>query len=532
MAYQVLARKWRPVQFSEVIGQEHVVRALVNALDSNRLHHAFLFTGTRGVGKTTIARILSRALNCEEGISSTPCGVCSSCREISEGRFIDMMEVDAASRTRIEDTRELLDNVPYLPVRGRFKVYLIDEVHMLSSHSFNALLKTLEEPPEHVKFLLATTDPQKIPVTVLSRCLQFHLSRLSNSEISQHLTRLLDCEQQDYEPAVTEKLAAAADGSVRDALSLLDQASAYAGGVLTAELVDRMLGAVSGKEVFDLLSALAQQDASALMAVAQHIYQQGADFSKVLEALLSLLHQVALSQLAALPDAGDAQVQSLATQISAETVQLYYQIALTGRRDLPLAPDPKIGFEMLLLRLLAFSPQSSLAAGQPPVNAPLPTKSSSPALPTSSASSAPVTKTVASSANAPLAGQSWSDIVTALPLKGLTLQLANQCVMQQQTAQSIDLMLDQSHASLLTEQQQVRLKSVLQAHFSPALQVNIHIGDCHANSPAAMQQQRQAERLADAREQLANDPVLQGLTQAVDGTVDQNSIQWTTEKTS
>jgi DNA polymerase-3 subunit gamma/tau len=235
---------------------------------------------------------------------------------------------------------------------------------------------------------LATTDPQKIPVTVLSRCLQFHLSRLSNSEISQHLTRLLDCEQQDYEPAVTEKLAAAADGSVRDALSLLDQASAYAGGVLTAELVDRMLGAVSGKEVFDLLSALAQQDASALMAVAQHIYQQGADFSKVLEALLSLLHQVALSQLAALPDAGDAQVQSLATQISAETVQLYYQIALTGRRDLPLAPDPKIGFEMLLLRLLAFSPQSSLAAGQPPVNAPLPTKSSSPALPTSSASSA------------------------------------------------------------------------------------------------------------------------------------------------
>jgi DNA polymerase-3 subunit gamma/tau len=441
-----------------------------------------------------------------------------------------MMEVDAASRTRVEDTRELLDNVPYAPVRGRFKVYLIDEVHMLSSHSFNALLKTLEEPPEHVKFLLATTDPQKIPVTVLSRCLQFHLSRLSNGEISQHLTRLLDCEQQDYEPIVTDKLAAAADGSVRDALSLLDQASAYAGGKLTAELVDSMLGSVSGQTVVDLLSALAQQDASALMAVAEHIYQQGADFSKVLEEFLSLLHQLALSQVAALPDTGNAQIQALAQQISAENVQLYYQIALTGRRDLPLAPDPKIGFEMLLLRLLAFSPQQS--AVQPVV-----TKA---AAVTSKGSQAPLTSAPPPKkvlAPSPAVGavpnnSNWSDIVAALPLKGLALQLAKQCVLTQQTAQLIDLMLDKSHAKLLSEQQQERLKSVLQAHFSPALQVNIRIGDCQADSPAARQQQQQAEKLADARQHLANDTVLQNLTQAVDGTIDQNSIQWTTEKTS
>lgn len=360
MSYQVLARKWRPRLFREMVGQTHVLQALINALDHNRLHHAYLFTGTRGVGKTTIARILAKCLNCEAGVSSEPCGVCSACREIDEGRFVDLIEVDAASRTKVEDTRELLDNVQYAPTRGRFKVYLIDEVHMLSSHSFNALLKTLEEPPAHVKFLLATTDPQKLPVTILSRCLQFSLKNMLPEKVVEHLRHVLAEEQVPFDDESLWLLGRAADGSMRDGLSLTDQAIAFGNGQLQAAEVRSMLGTIDHGQVFGLLQALATGDARALLAAVAELAEQGADFAGVLAELISTLQRVAIAQV--LPEAADnslgdqARVLELAGQVSAEDVQLFYQLALHGRRDLPLAPDPRGGFEMALLRMLAFRP--------------------------------------------------------------------------------------------------------------------------------------------------------------------------------
>ena len=360
MSYQVLARKWRPRLFREMVGQTHVLQALINALDNNRLHHAYLFTGTRGVGKTTIARILAKCLNCEVGVSSEPCGVCSACREIDEGRFVDLIEVDAASRTKVEDTRELLDNVQYSPTRGRFKVYLIDEVHMLSSHSFNALLKTLEEPPAHVKFLLATTDPQKLPVTILSRCLQFSLKNMLPERVVEHLRHVLAEEQVPFDDESLWLLGRAADGSMRDGLSLTDQAIAFGNGELRASEVRTMLGTIDHGQVFGLLNALASGDAKGLLAAVAELAEQGADFSGVLAELISTLQRVAIAQV--LPEAADnslgdqQRVLDFAGGISAEDVQLFYQLALHGRRDLPLAPDPRGGFEMALLRMLAFRP--------------------------------------------------------------------------------------------------------------------------------------------------------------------------------
>jgi DNA polymerase-3 subunit gamma/tau len=376
MSYQVLARKWRPRLFREMVGQTHVLQALINALDHDRLHHAYLFTGTRGVGKTTIARILAKCLNCETGVSSEPCGTCSACREIDEGRFVDLIEVDAASRTKVEDTRELLDNVQYAPSRGRYKVYLIDEVHMLSSHSFNALLKTLEEPPEHVKFLLATTDPQKLPVTILSRCLQFSLKNMLPEKIVEHLRQVLGEELIRFDEESLWLLGRAADGSMRDALSLTDQAVAFGNGALQVAEVRSMLGTIDHGQVFGLLDALAAGDAAALLAAVGELAEQGADFAGVLAELLSVLQRVAIAQV--LPDGVDnslgdqERVIDLATRISAEDVQLFYQLGLHGRRDLPLAPEPRGGFEMAMLRMLAFRPgtleQDALAA--PPDAAP------------------------------------------------------------------------------------------------------------------------------------------------------------------
>ena len=363
MAYEVLARKWRPGNFATMVGQEHVLRALSHALDGGRLHHAYLFTGTRGVGKTTVARILARCLNCEEGVSATPCGVCGSCREISEGRFVDLIEVDAASRTKVEDTRELLDNVQYAPTRGRFKVYLIDEVHMLSTSSFNALLKTLEEPPPHVKFLLATTDPKKLPVTVLSRCLQFHLKNLTAERIVGHLEHVLGEESVAFEAPALWALARAADGSMRDALSLTDQAIAHGGGSLSAGEVATMLGTIDQGALHRILEALAASDGPGLLACAQDLAAHAADFSTVLGDLLRVLHDLAVAQV--VPDAlagaeadqAQEAVRALAARIPPEDVQLYYQIALTGVRELPYAPDARIAFEMTLLRMLAFQPE-------------------------------------------------------------------------------------------------------------------------------------------------------------------------------
>ena len=362
MSYQVLARKWRPTNFKQMVGQEHVLQALVHALDSQRLHHAYLFTGTRGVGKTTIARILARCLSCDKGITSEPCGQCSACTSIEQGRYVDLIEIDAASRTKVEDMRELLENVQYAPTQGRFKIYLIDEVHMLSGHSFNALLKTLEEPPEHVKFLFATTDPQKLPITILSRCLQFNLKNMTPEKIVSHLAYVLSQEQVESEEAALWALARGADGSMRDALSLTDQAIAYTQGKLLEAPVSAMLGTVDQKKVYRLLNMLVARDPKALLHVVADLAEFAPDYASVLEIIISVFHRVAVEQ--AVPGVTDnsqgdqERISFYAENLTAEDVQLYYQIALTSRKDLAISPDARAGFEMALLRMMAFQMQA------------------------------------------------------------------------------------------------------------------------------------------------------------------------------
>ena len=363
MSYQVLARKWRPKSFDTLVGQEHVVRALTNALDQQRLHHAYLFTGTRGVGKTTIARIMAKSLNCETGITSHPCGICSACTEIDRGRFVDMLEVDAASNTQVDAMRDLLDNAQYAPTVGRFKVYIIDEVHMLSKSAFNAMLKTLEEPPAHVKFILATTDPQKVPVTVLSRCLQFNLRQMAGTTITEHLKNILGQESISFEAPALHLISRAAQGSMRDALSLTDQAIAYGGNTVNEAEVRSMLGAIDQSYLFELLQVLIDQDGAALLAKAKQMEQRSISFEAALGDLAQLLHQIAIAQI--IPNSIDADLPertsllNLAEKINAETLQLYYQIALLGRRDISLAPDEYAGFTMSLLRMLAFTPNAA-----------------------------------------------------------------------------------------------------------------------------------------------------------------------------
>ncbi len=371
MSYQVLARRWRPRNFSQIVGQQHVLKPLVNALDHDRLHHAFLFTGTRGVGKTTLARILAKSINCEAGVSATPCGKCSSCQEIDEGRFVDLIEVDAASRTKVDDTRELLDNVQYVPTRGRYKVYLIDEVHMLSRHSFNALLKTLEEPPPHVKFIFATTDPQKLPATILSRCLQFNLKQLTVGEIQGQLAHILDEEQGVFSDDALWEIAGAAHGSMRDALSLLDQALSYGNGELKRDEVCEMLGTIDRSRIVQLLQQLIGGHGGAMLDEIAQIGQLGGDYASALNEVNHALQQIAIYQV--IPDSANErfgqaeQLREIATQIDRESVQLYYQIGINGLKDLPLAPDLRSGFEMVMLRMLAFQPQ--ISASQPPSTA-------------------------------------------------------------------------------------------------------------------------------------------------------------------
>lgn len=376
MSYQVLARKWRPQTFADVVGQEHVLTALANGLSLGRIHHAYLFSGTRGVGKTTIARLLAKGLNCETGVTATPCGQCDTCREIEQGRFVDLIEIDAASRTKVEDTRDLLDNVQYAPARGRFKVYLIDEVHMLSRHSFNALLKTLEEPPSHVKFLLATTDPQKLPVTILSRCLQFHLKALDAEQIRQHLQQVLEQEQLAAEPRALQLLARAADGSLRDALSLTDQAIAMGQGQVTAAAVSEMLGTLDDEQPLGLIEALVKGDGAGVMALMEQAAARGIDWEALLVETLTLLHRIAMLQL--LPSAlGDEyhqvapRLRELARVVPPSDVQLYYQTLLVGRKELPFAPDRRMGVEMALLRALAFHPSQVIAEPVPVSTSPL-----------------------------------------------------------------------------------------------------------------------------------------------------------------
>ena len=514
MSYQVLARKWRPRGFGELVGQEHVVRALTNALDHDRLHHAYLFTGTRGVGKTTLARIFAKALNCEQGISSQPCGHCSACREIDEGRFVDLLEVDAASRTKVDQTRELLDNVPYAPVRGRYKVYLIDEVHMFSDSSFNALLKTLEEPPPHVKFLLATTDPQKMPVTVLSRCLQFNLKRLPLDQIQGQLQHILEQEGVEHEPAALLLLSRAADGSMRDALSLMDQSIAFGGGKVSEADVRAMLGSIARDHIHGLLTSLADQDAQAVMQKVAELAEQAPDFASALQELLALLHRVALAQ--AVPEALDdslgdkEQVQALAQRLSPEDVQLYYQIGLVGQKDLPLAPDPGSGFEMVLLRMLAFRPAGAgggTTGSAAPQSRPAPAKAAAPA-PTQAPSTKAEADPVASPAGSAADFCDWHRTVGALKIGGMALQLANNCVFNSWDGQRLKLNLDPAHSQMHTVRTEENLLLALEAYCGSKLKLEIVVAAPEVETPAKAQARAQADRQREAEQAMADDPMV------------------------
>lgn len=506
-SYQVLARKWRPRQFADVLGQAHVVRALTNALTQAYLHHAYLFTGTRGVGKTTIARILAKCLNCESGITAQPCGQCSHCQEIDSGRFVDLIEVDAASRTKVEDTRDLLDNVQYAPAKGRFKVYLIDEVHMLSNHSFNALLKTLEEPPEHVKFLLATTDPQRLPATVLSRCLQFHLLALPPEQLSAQMQTILTQENIAYEAEALLLLAKAAEGSVRDALSLLDQSIAFGNGkVLTAD-VKNMLGTIDAHVLLQILQGLAAQDAAALLTQAAKLAEQGADFSRALADLLDLLHQLAILQT--VPDAPsdilDAPLRTLAKQITREDVQLYYQIGLIGQRDLPWSPTPRSGFEMTLLRMLAFMPCST---DQQPKQQ-QPTTANTPSASISSTST--VTPT-------------WDNLLPQLGLDGATKMLATHCALHKLTATHLKLRLHPAQKLLLNQKHIERIRSAASNHFGRDIQVDITLDANTQDTPADISKRQQESQQQAAEQAIFGDPVVQHMIQHFDAVVIKESI--------
>ena len=513
MSYQVLARKWRPRTFAEMVGQEHVLRALINALDHDRLHHAFLFTGTRGVGKTTIARILAKSLNCETGVTSRPCGQCGACQEIDAGRFVDLIEVDAASRTGVDDTRELLDNVQYAPTRGRYKVYLIDEVHMLSKSAFNALLKTLEEPPPHVKFLLATTDPQKIPVTVLSRCLQFNLKRLPESLIAGRLTHILEAEKIQAEAPAVALLAHAADGSLRDALSLLDQAIAFGGGEVKDVDVRSMLGTIERTHVKSLLEAVASRDGAAVLKAVAQLDERAPDYQLVLEDLASALQRIAIAQAApqAAGEFDEAElIKSLASKLDAADVQLCYQIALLGRRDLPLAPSPRAGFEMTLLRMLAFQPVLAPASAEPAPpgggrsTAP---RSAAPAAATATASAAVVPATREAQI-APVAWKEpdWFVLVEALGLRGAAQQLAAHCVYRRREGNTLHLEINAEHQNMATDQLVSRLEDALTRYFGETLRVRIQAGDGALHTPAKRDEQREAERIAAAQSAIAADP--------------------------
>ncbi len=573
MSYQVLARKWRPRSFAEMAGQEHVLQALINALDNDRLHHAYLFTGTRGVGKTTIGRILSKCLNCETGISSVPCGQCSSCTEIAEGRFIDLIEVDAASRTGVDDMRDLLDNVQYAPSRGRFKIYLIDEVHMLSKSSFAALLKTLEEPPPHVKFLFATTDPQKLPITVLSRCLQFNLKNLSPERITQHLQFVLGEEAVPFEEAALWSLARAADGSMRDALSLTDQAIGHGGGQVNEADVSSMLGTIERSYVVDICTALTGGTGTDVLAAISRMAEQAPDYDQALSDVLSIWHQVAILQT--VPEALDkgvgnySELLNLAAVASKEDVQLFYQICLLGRKDLHLAPDLKSGFEMVMLRALAFrpdanppireatpapapqeaespakKPEAAAPEAQPPAAAPAP----APAEPVPASQPAPQplaepTESQQSSAAVQLESPPWEQPVqqkVALQdftpdnwieiRKQLTIgaslgEIASHCLYKGREGSQLQFLIDNNQTSLYDTAHQQTLGEALSDYFAEPLSVEITFGVAEQETPRAADNREKAERLAEAVDRLNADPSVIKFKQLFDGHLNEQSVR-------
>ena len=515
MSYIALARKWRPKRFAEMVGQEHVLRALANALDSGKVHHAFLFTGTRGVGKTTIARILAKSLNCEtSGVSSNPCGVCAACREIDEGRFVDLIEVDAASRTKVDDTRELLDNVQYAPTRGRYKVYLIDEVHMLSNHSFNALLKTFEEPPPHVKFLLATTDPQKLPVTVLSRCLQFSLKRLPASLIGDRLKFIAGAENLQFEPAAAALLARAAEGSMRDALSLMDQLIAFGGGTLNEANTRAMLGTIDRGHVGRLIDALARADGPALLAEVRELDLDAPDYDRALVELAAFLQRVAIVQIVPEATLQDEEFDAgsltrLAQAISPEDVQLYYQIALGGRRDLGVAPEPRAGFEMTLLRMLAFRPDSGIPAREPQARA----------------AAAPATGNSPSVRLTSVDAGNWPAVVEAANLTGMVRQFALNCMPAKFERDVLILQLDEAAADRRTRPIEEKLVQGLSKYLGRDIRVTYEIVQSALATPARQRALDEQERAVRAAAAFEADPAVKGLRERFGAEVDVASVK-------
>lgn len=573
MSYQVLARKWRPRNFAEVIGQAHVLKALINALDTGRLHHAYLFTGTRGVGKTTLARVLAKALNCETGVSSQPCGSCGACTSIDQGRFVDLIEVDAASRTKVDETRELLDNVQYAPTHARYKVYLIDEVHMFSNHSFNALLKTLEEPPSHVKFLLATTDPKKLPVTILSRCLQFNLTRMPASLLAQHLATVLTAEGIAFEQSALSLIAQSAGGSVRDALSLLDQAIAHGAGKVDTNEVVMMLGTVDQDRVVKILAMIADGDAHAVIAAARELASYVPDYGQVLAEMASLLRRVAVVQVlgAEVGDLeGDARVAALASSLPAEEVQLLYQIALTGRRDLAMSPDAEAAFEMTLLRMLAFRPAGIANTGgivtargasaprplAPPTAMAVPMPAAEPAptappLPPVELAPAPAPRVAAPAVHAAVAPPAsepalavapivapivasraqgsanlamnfdWAQVVDELTVVGLARELARNSAVAQFDGRRLDLIIAPQFEKLAARRHVDTLQAALADRYSGEIVVNVTV-DSAANLSTPSQQQVAAadERQRRAEADIDADPNVRALRDAFGATIE------------
>ena len=538
MSYQVLARKWRPKSFEDMVGQGHVIQALTNALDTDRLHHAYLFTGTRGVGKTTLARILAKCLNCEQGVSSTPCGECSACISIDEGRFIDLIEVDAASRAKVDETRDLMENVQYAPSVGRYKVYLIDEIHMFSSHSFNALLKTLEEPPPHVKFLLATTESKKIPVTILSRCLQFNLKHLSAEQIDMQLGRILELESIESDSVSKKLIAKSADGSLRDALSLLDQAIAYGSGRLQEAQVRSMLGTIDSLDLKELLEALISGDAQFVLQCTDHMAEHDPDYDSVLVELLSILQKIAICQVLNSNDVEqDESIKKLSQRISREDIQLYYQMGILGRKDLPLAPDPRSGFEMTLIRMLAFRPAGIVShdAGgtrnnvekneiridevkdnlfvqaEKPIHA--------------NADKGTETKDISQSNVGSETTTNWQSIIDEMALVGLVKEAAGHCALKEYSEGKVHLVLSPGKEHLLNRTQKQRLRNALEERFGKGTTLKISIEEPEAETPVQKKAREEKEKQQSAESSLMDDANVKAMEEMFGAALDEKSIK-------
>jgi DNA polymerase III subunit gamma/tau len=524
---QVLARKWRPRTFSEMVGQEHVVRALENALAQQRLHHAYLFTGTRGVGKTTLARVVAKALNCETGVTATPCGRCGACTEIDGGRFVDLIELDAASNTQVDNMRELLENALYAPTAARYKVYIIDEVHMLSRNAFNAMLKTLEEPPQHVKFILATTEPQRVPVTVLSRCLQFNLKPLPQQQIQGRLQHILAAEKIRYEELALPLIARAAQGSMRDALSLLDQAIAHGAGTVALESARAMLGTVGQDHLHAVLRALAARDGRALIAEADRMAERSLSFEAALQELASLLHRLSLAQ--AIPgaisddDPDGAVLSELASGFGPDDLQLYYQIAIQGRGDLALAPDEYAGFTMTLLRMLAFAPGAQGAAAV----------TAAAAVPAARSAAAPAVAPAPAAARATAAESKkksggdalWPELVAQLNVSGMAKVLAQHCELTARDGARVDLRISRAHQHLLNGPHQERLRAALEQHFGSKLRLAIQVVEDVGATPAAIADRDRRQRQAQAVAGIEQDPFVRELLETFDARVVDSTIK-------